>query len=92
MPRRPSPPRLTPTAGRVLEYIIRYKTANDGNSPTWRDIARAVGISSTSCVDYHIRRLECLGLIIRPGSTRGISVVGGQWTMKGNGNEQESER
>lgn len=66
----------------MLAFIIRYKRAHDGNSPTYREIMRAVGINSTSVVAYHLDHLEAAGLIERPqevGNSRVIEVVGGQW-------------
>jgi len=66
---------------RVYQYICRYKSEHDGNSPTVREIMRACGISSTSVALYILRALEDEGRItMRSGGTpRGIQVVGGRW-------------
>jgi SOS-response transcriptional repressor LexA len=67
---------------RVLQFIIAYKAANDGNSPSLREIGPAVGISSTSVVVYQLVELERAGLISRTGTNRRqIVVTGGQWSM-----------
>lgn len=66
----------------MLDFIIRYKKEHDGNSPTYREIMRATGISSTSVVAYHLERLEQNGVIRRPqqvGNSRMIEIVGGRW-------------
>ena len=67
----------------ILQFIVRFKRAKDGNSPTIREIGRACDISSTSIVRYHLEKLEHQGLIqmARNGKTRGIQVVGGRWTL-----------
>ena len=67
----------------IYDFIIDYKIANDGLSPSIREIATACNISSTSIVDYHIGKLVDAGKIeMRSGigkKVRGIKVVGGLW-------------
>lgn len=64
----------------VLEFIIHYKTQNDGAGPTIREICAACWISSTSVVNYAINRLLDAGLIyVTPNGH--IGVTGGAWTM-----------
>jgi SOS-response transcriptional repressor LexA len=46
---------------RILE-CIRDFIQERGYPPTVRDIARELGISSTSVVDYHLKRLEQAGV------------------------------
>lgn len=65
---------------RVLSAIIRYKIKHDGNSPTLRDLMRMVGISSTSVISHHLRRLELAGKIERGvSSARDIVIPGAKW-------------
>ena len=67
---------------KMLAFIIGYKKQHDGNSPTYREIMQATGVSSTSTVAYHLERLEVAGVIERPqmvGNARIIEVVGGRW-------------
>lgn len=66
----------------VLAYIIQYKTANDGNSPTIREIMIVCGISSTSMVSYILRDLQDAGKIRIIEGSRGIMVTGGMWKVE----------
>ncbi len=61
----------------VYKYIIKYKSDNDGLSPSMREIM-AQGVSSTSVVDWHLKKLEQEGKI-RCSGVRGIKVTGGEW-------------
>lgn len=64
----------------ILDFIIRYKTQNDGAGPTIREIGAACHVSSTSVVNYAIDRLLYSGLIyVTPNGH--IGVRGGMWTM-----------
>lgn len=64
----------------VLQAIIQFKVANDGASPTVRELARLTGAANQSSVVYHLRRLEDAGLIKREFAlARVIRVVGGEW-------------
>lgn len=73
---------------RIMSFILAYKTAHDGNSPTNREIADATDLTSTSVVAYHLYKLQEFGKILLPGhgKTRHIEVVGGQWSFNGEGN------
>jgi SOS-response transcriptional repressor LexA len=73
--------KMTATAGRILEIIVRYSVEHGGRTPTNREIGKLAGISSTSVVNYHLKQLEILGEIQRDAIfSRGIVVVGGNWT------------
>lgn len=75
----------------MFEFICAYKTANDGNSPTVREIMSACGHPSSSTVWVHLNKLERQGLIELPkalGTARSIRVVGGQWTLESKGSSQ----
>ncbi len=80
--RRPGLSRLDKT---IFEFIVSYKSANDGNSPSVREIAGRLA-TSTSMVDYYLARLEQLGLLERrrDGSSRNIHIIGGAWTYESN--------
>jgi len=59
---------------RILDYIINY-LGEHKIPPSIRDIGRAVGISSTSVVNYNLTKLQEMGLIERmPEVSRGLSV------------------
>jgi SOS-response transcriptional repressor LexA len=64
----------------ILDYIIAYKKKHDGNSPTFRNIMQACGISSLSHVQYILIQLEEQGLIrLAVSNAKAIEVVGGRW-------------
>ena len=66
----------------VMDYVVKYKTANDGNSPTIREIMSGCGIGSTSIVSYILRDLQDEGKLRVVDGSRGIMVTGGHWEMK----------
>lgn len=69
----------------VLQFIIQYKRAHDGCSPSVREIMEGCYFSSTSAVFYQLERLENSGRIMRlaePRLSRGIMVMGGEWKFK----------
>lgn len=76
----------TNTTNKVFQAIIEYKSSRDGNSPTVRELVDITGISSTSVVEYHLRKLAEQGRISRnPSDARNITVIGGQWSYAGQG-------
>jgi hypothetical protein len=83
-PRPGRPRRLTPRQRAVLNFIIRFKERNCGDSPTIREIMRGVGIPSTSSVNYTLGVLEKHGHIVRPDSTQAsrIEVPHGRWVYE----------
>jgi len=59
----------------IYEFIINYIDEN-GYPPTLREIADGCDISSTSVVDYHLEKMEEMGMIKRvPKVARGIVVL-----------------
>lgn len=65
----------------LFNAIVEFKKANDGNSPSSRDLIRVTDYTSTSVLQYNLRQLEAAGLIeIDRHITRMIRVVGGQWS------------
>jgi len=64
------------TRWRVLEFIRNF-VEEKGYAPTRSEIQKALGISSGSVVDYHLRALEEESFITRePEVARGIEVYG----------------
>lgn len=60
---------------RIIDFIHRF-LVDRGYPPTVRDILSGCGISSTSVVDYHLRKLEKEGYIRRhPEVSRGIELL-----------------
>lgn len=73
---------MRPSPDKLFAYIVRYKAAHDGNSPTMREIVGAgVAGASTSVASYTLHALEQQGRIRLSGTTqaRSIEVVGGRW-------------
>ncbi len=66
----------------VLSYIIAYKTANDGNSPTIREIMTGCRVSSSSMVFYILRDLQDARKIRMQEGSRGIIIPGGKWSVE----------
>lgn len=72
---------------RVLFYLKAYKAAYD-SAPTYREIAVACGLSTTSLARYHLDLLERAGLIKRrPNVARGIVIVDGVHSERSRGGE-----
>lgn len=66
----------------VYAFVVAYLQANNGIPPTIREIGNAVGISSTSHVDYALEGLEKRGLISRkPHVSRSIRLQDKQVVM-----------
>ena len=75
--------------GQVLDVIIRYKLANDGNSPSALYLARAVGLSKhtvasqKSQIQGYLDKLERQGkirVLNEKGRRCGIVVTGATWS------------
>ena len=59
----------------VLRAIVRLITRN-GLPPTWREVARDIGLSGASAIADHVRALVGEGLLThRPCTARGLSVT-----------------
>jgi repressor LexA len=68
--------KLSERQQRILDFLGEY-TNDHGYPPSIREIGQAVGISSTSVVDYNLRALERGGLIKRDREVlRGLGLVG----------------
>ncbi len=65
------------TRDRIFDYIVRYKRAHDGLSPSAKYLAEVCYVA-TSTVRYHLYRLEGEGRI-RLVKGGGIEVIGGRW-------------
>lgn len=64
------------TRWRIFEFIRKFVEEKD-YAPTVGEIQKALGISSTSVVDYHLKVLGKEGLITRePEVSRGIHISG----------------
>ncbi|MCL4240897.1 MAG: transcriptional repressor LexA [Dehalococcoidia bacterium] len=67
---------LSPKQDQILEFLRSFIEEKD-YPPSIRDIQEGCGISSTSVVDYNLRKLEDKGYIRRDREiSRGIEVLG----------------
>lgn len=55
----------------IKDFIRRH-----GFSPTLREIAKAIGVKSTNCVDDHLRAIARKGYLRRGTQARSVVVVG----------------
>jgi repressor LexA len=68
------PASLHPRQQAILDFLRGYIAENDW-PPTFRQIGAACGVSSTSMVAYHLRRLEQQGRIVMGQGARTIRVI-----------------
>jgi SOS-response transcriptional repressor LexA len=66
----------------VLAFVVKFKAAHCGDSPSLEEIAAGVGVASRSTVLVHLAALERHGLITRPAArdARRIGIPGAVWT------------
>ncbi len=66
----------------VLTFVVKFKTAHCGDSPSLEEIAAGVGVASKSTVLVHLAALERHGLITRAGArdARRIGIPGATWS------------
>lgn len=66
---------LSPRQRQILAFIREFQRSH-GYPPTVREIGQAVGISSTSVVDYNLKVLRKLGLLRRDAEvSRGLELL-----------------
>ena len=63
-----------PSSDDVLNFVKGYKQANGGLSPSYDEIADALGLGKTT-IRYHLDNLESKGLLTVRGP-RSISIPG----------------
>ena len=69
-------------AGDVLKEIVAYKQAFDGNVPSHREIAQALGLSYTGDIRGYLDDLAEGGyLTVAYATDRHICVTGGRWSI-----------
>lgn len=73
--------RATPTntTSRIYAFIVAYKTEHNGNSPTVRQMMKAMNFKTPSAVVKHLDKLVNQGKIRQEEGSRGIIVVGSKW-------------
>ena len=60
-------PRTSTKAQEIMDYVNQF-IAENGFSPSVREIGSAVGLRSTASVSYHLQALQAKGLIQAPGA------------------------
>ena len=66
--------------GGVLRIVVDYKQTNDGNAPSHREIAQALGLSYTGDIKIYLDELAEEGhLSVAYATDRHICVIGGVW-------------
>ena len=67
---------LTDRQKKIVDFI-RAHVEENGYPPTFREIARSVGLKSTSTIDHHLRRLRELGVLqYEDGRFRALQLLG----------------
>ena len=67
--------KLTKKQVLIIDFIKDY-SAREGNSPSYREIMTALGLSSVSAVAEHINNLVAKGALRKvPGEARSLEVV-----------------
>ncbi len=67
--------KLTKKQSLIVDFISEY-TAREGESPSYREIMSALGLSSVSAVAEHIENLVMKGALRKtPGAARSLEVV-----------------
>lgn len=68
---------------RILNYVIEYKSKNNGNSPSYAQIMKACRISSKSEVKRILEIMASSGLLKRNGY-RSIEIPNSEWRQNDN--------
>ncbi len=71
--------KLTVSQQKILDYL--HKAANEGISPTVREICAATGLKSTSTVHAHLRTLDENGYITKEHGHRSVRLTGSEPTI-----------
>ena len=66
---------FTPVDQEVLDFIMKYKQNNDGNSPSHREIIEGTSLSSTGHLSFVLEKLKHFNKVeIKPGH-RSITIL-----------------
>lgn len=66
----------TPRQSDVLDFTAKYQTDHNGRSPTIREIAAGLDLTSTNSVYQHLCKLRDKGLLTwEPGQVRTLTIV-----------------
>jgi SOS-response transcriptional repressor LexA len=72
-----------PSRELIFNFLVRYKSKHNGNTPTTREIATACCLS-VSTVKYHLAQLQIQDRIrVLAERPRQIEIVGSSWSPPG---------
>ena len=75
-PKRPTRAGLTPKQRLLLDFIVRYQRERRGVSPSFDEMARALGLASKSGIHRLVEGLVARGALVRmPNQARTLQVV-----------------
>ncbi|MFP5513405.1 MAG: LexA family protein [Alphaproteobacteria bacterium] len=75
-PKRPIRAGLTPKQRLLLDFIVRYQRERRGVSPSFDEMARALGLASKSGVHRLVEGLVARGALVRmPNQARTLQIV-----------------
>lgn len=68
---------LTKRRADIINAILRYQRQHGGKSPSFREVADAVGIRTLTLLSYHIHRLQAQGYLAPRAckATRALQVL-----------------
>ena len=61
----------------IFSFIVEYKQAHDGNSPTYTEIVENTSINSTNTAWYYVQKLLKVGLMTMKDGK--LCLAGGNW-------------
>ena len=77
----------------IFEYIVSYKEAHDGNTPTYREMRDGVGgVSSLGTIHKYIHKMIDAGLINLVDGKLCLDEGAWEYNTKGRGGETLYER
>lgn len=74
-------PRKSDKGEKILAFIRAFREQN-GYYPTTREIQKGCSFTSSSVVDFHLKRLESAGLIERTKKKSRLMRIAGDDTVK----------
>ena len=64
----------------LFVFILHYKEDHDGNSPTYREMAKGIGVKSTNTVWVYIQDMIKAGVL--DVKDKKLRVVEGKWSYE----------
>ena len=64
----------------LFMFILKYKESHDGNSPTYREMAKGIGVKSTNTVWVYIQ--DMIKADVLEVRDKKLCVVEGKWSYE----------